>query len=1058
MNYSNLMEAQRDEVYLKGVATKILQHMDRIRNVSDLSRSRRWVMELIQNARDLAYPEEKVKIRIELSDNTLKFMHSGKPFRVQDILSIVNQVSSKGGDDSFVGQFGTGFMSTYQLSEQVDIDSILADTYEGVPLPPKKFHITLDRQGHDVKEILSCISQNMNDLRDVDNGSETSVDPNAFNTVFTYHLNTADSLDAARTGVEDLKHTILFIMLFSRHIKSIEILADNTETLYERIGEKTLSGGLKYAEIICQRGQDRKNYGLVYCEDGKLSAAALIDGNNRFIPLSPKTSRLFIDFPLIGAESFPFPVVINDIEFKPNEPRSGITLVDNERSVDAKINKAIMQRAVKLYGEMINTAKELGFSGFENIISSPSFKNDKEISEAWFTENVSKRLCEIISAVPIIPTQNGFKSLSDGKLRLISYKTEKQARLLKELTAPLKECFVPNDTINWAAAFKSYSVAPEKIISAEKLCNDAVHYVDVSLDRESCTVSKWCSALYSAALEETELGMKIHSGEYAIFPDQEQKTGLHNIKSIYIDRDIPEVIKQICDRLDEAGRDIHIRSRLLSAEFSPQDTDQIPVYEASKIKSYISDMMQHYFFTPADRNQKFREAVLLMLACEKNGELYNILKRIYPDKLPEKTDVGDFYDENTWFYANKDSIDIICGEIEKYSTLDTLSEAIKSESSDDTMQWLNSLLKYDVGVERRIYPNIYGNLICALLNKSGNIFQRLPSFNAVSEPLLRILEKIYPKGPGYIYDFEYIFDRRMQSDLLPARTLTDEHFSVKINNAVKSCMNSQALGESPENIQQACTMLLNYITKNPDKAWEYFPDFASEENRMKLLTPNEAVKMSDKANALDGLMKKYNMDDVEEIEKIISQKQQGEYQNGGFNQQWDCGFAGIDVSGMSRKDLEAFCRKVGTEGELFVFNDVCDSLEKAGWALNSKDGHTAVFKNGAGDSAEVFRPDSSSYHQCGWDIRIGITREASKELYYIEVKTHTSNSAYKGEINLSREQFSMLTKNKANYIIAMAEYNKAQDKCVNSIYYKDIFGNMGEGSILVNSGILLYVK
>ena len=65
--------------------------------------------------------------------------------------------------------------------------------------------------------------------------------------------------------------------------------------------------------------------------------------------LSDRLPRLFVDFPLIGAESLPFPVVVNCRNFRTNEPRSGITLVDNQASKDALVNKEIMDRAVRLW-------------------------------------------------------------------------------------------------------------------------------------------------------------------------------------------------------------------------------------------------------------------------------------------------------------------------------------------------------------------------------------------------------------------------------------------------------------------------------------------------------------------------------------------------------------------------------------------------------------------------------------------------------------------------------------------------------------------------------------
>lgn len=43
MGYRELIDWNIGTVYQTGIATKILQHMDRIRNESDISQSRRWI-------------------------------------------------------------------------------------------------------------------------------------------------------------------------------------------------------------------------------------------------------------------------------------------------------------------------------------------------------------------------------------------------------------------------------------------------------------------------------------------------------------------------------------------------------------------------------------------------------------------------------------------------------------------------------------------------------------------------------------------------------------------------------------------------------------------------------------------------------------------------------------------------------------------------------------------------------------------------------------------------------------------------------------------------------
>lgn len=64
-----------------------------------------------------------------------------------------------------------------------------------------------------------------------------------------------------------------------------------------------------------------------------------------FYPCRPTPPRLYIDFPLVGSEQFPFPVVLNSLAMRPNEPRSNISLVEHEESLDARENRALVDRA-----------------------------------------------------------------------------------------------------------------------------------------------------------------------------------------------------------------------------------------------------------------------------------------------------------------------------------------------------------------------------------------------------------------------------------------------------------------------------------------------------------------------------------------------------------------------------------------------------------------------------------------------------------------------------------------------------------------------------------------
>ncbi len=599
MTYRELIEEKISSVYQAGIATKILQHMDRIRNVSDTSQARRWVMELFQNSRDVAYEDQPVKIRIVLTDNCLSFFHNGKPFRVKDILSIINQVSSKSPDESTIGQFGTGFMTTYQLSEVVEINSILKD--EGLPYKP--FSIQIDRQGIKKEEILEGIFKTMNDLKTADDADELSnYDKNAYNTEFKYLLNHKENYEIAKIGMNDLKDTILYVLLFSEKIEQVELIYNTSERndsiVYSRVNNTPITEKLNKLHLtektIKNNILTEKNHYLIHlCENG-MTLAAELDETNQFIPFPKYTPKLFVDFPLIGAENFPFPVVINHREFKTNEPRSGITLVDNINSRDAIINKELMKQAVALYQSFLQHCIQCNYTRLEAIVEIPTWFPNKEWSETWVKAHIYHKLYDIISHEEMIETTDGKKALSNLNMFLIhATGTEKEG--IKKLANGLLRHSIPIGNEYWYEALQGYEIPETKILSLSKFAKNATTYLKTYVDETKIPAIKWCQSLYLLCKSNLELETELKAGNLSIFPNQDEEDWkmrkLFNAMQIKKDPDIPEILKKVSDTLDKlqgsnGEEGLFLRKSLLHKEFEVE-TPELETYEKIRLTNHI---------------------------------------------------------------------------------------------------------------------------------------------------------------------------------------------------------------------------------------------------------------------------------------------------------------------------------------------------------------------------------------------------------------------------------------------------------------------------------------
>ena len=70
----------------KLISDKIIRILKTIKNDPDIS-SKRWVWELMQNATDVKYDNEKISVQIILDENLLVFKHNGKYFKLNHILA-----------------------------------------------------------------------------------------------------------------------------------------------------------------------------------------------------------------------------------------------------------------------------------------------------------------------------------------------------------------------------------------------------------------------------------------------------------------------------------------------------------------------------------------------------------------------------------------------------------------------------------------------------------------------------------------------------------------------------------------------------------------------------------------------------------------------------------------------------------------------------------------------------------------------------------------------------------------------------------------------------------
>jgi len=359
---------------------------------------KRWFWELLQNAKDSVAVDDKVNVKIEISDNEISFSHTGNPFKVDEILSLIIQGSSKIEDDNKTGRFGTGFMTTYLLSKKVKIAGQLED--DG-----GFFEFELNRDVKDSKDVNAIkeffkLQKDSND-KFIDSIRESSyLGQDKFQTRFVYNLDEKGKITAEK-GLISLDELIPFTQIFNNQVGTITVIKDGETATYEKRkldnyeidNNKIEEWGLKSStsDVELKAYLIRDNEFDIVCVTEKKDDSEYLKNLNSLYP------KLFFTFPLIGTEELGIPFIINSILFDPKIERDGIYLKNegNESNGITKNKELItksLELAIEIFPELI---KKNNIKSLFNIFDFSKSKEYSWIENSWFT----KLKCNLIDKI-----------------------------------------------------------------------------------------------------------------------------------------------------------------------------------------------------------------------------------------------------------------------------------------------------------------------------------------------------------------------------------------------------------------------------------------------------------------------------------------------------------------------------------------------------------------------------------------------------------------------------------------------------------------------------------
>lgn len=578
--YKKKFEASENRAHYKNIATKILREMTNLRSLVDNSpiAPRRWVWELIQNAKDV-HQEDGVKIILDYHKNGessyLSFKHNGKPFTADNIRFLIEQISSKdrevdeGGKPITTGKFGTGFLTTHLLSEKVLVKGVAKEP----ELNYRQFEMELDRTGFELDEITDSVQKSKDTVQDLDDRPffHDYIEGN-YNTVFNYYLTDQTGHLVAEKGIEDFKKCLPYTFVFVEELKSVKL--KHSDTLFKNsINYDELSPKINAIEIEVQKSTeiaDNKVLTFAVLTKNLTSITIpvkIVEKAVTILPIDKHVPTLFCDFPLIGTEVFNFPVIINNPTFNPTDPRDGIFLTTSPRAnPSSEKNKNYIKEAIELYFELLEFASKHNWENLHLLAQIRSLQNCPTwVDDNWYRKFVLNPIREKLLSVNIVRTANGdLKAIhtEEGKKFIWfpnSSNSKNRSALWEICNYWFPHCLPKKDDIElwnkliWKECGKLTSEQLADFIQGKETLEE------LSKVLSGIQANEWLEKYYSfIKIEDEEYDFIIN--HKAIFPNQHGKFVKKSM--LWKDKgDIGETFKEI---MSELGQDI--KAHLLNEE------------------------------------------------------------------------------------------------------------------------------------------------------------------------------------------------------------------------------------------------------------------------------------------------------------------------------------------------------------------------------------------------------------------------------------------------------------------------------------------------------------
>lgn len=710
MAYKSVVDNSISENNLKLTADKIIKDLDQLREEGKKSK-RRWIWELMQNAKDVPNRFGSVSIDVVLSHDKLTFSHNGNPFTVNNLTGLVQQVSSKHSDNKdmdVTGKFGTGFIATHLLSEEVIIKGIVHEEGNNA----KSFTLSLDRSGITSEELIPSIEKALLDLNNIDSSDRyRTVDryeenrlESHYDTAFSYQL-TSETLSTAQIGITDLIKTLPTALVFLDSIKQVRVKneIENTHFLF-KVKETSIIHS-EYSNIsveiineLDRNKDDFKCYILKTKEDIQLLVEQTKDLDFALIHSTlGEVPFIYRDFPLIGSEGFCFPFILNGKTLKPTERRDSIYL--NGRGKNAKENRQILERAINDSLEFVDFLVSQKAKNLYGVCMSglPEYNFDEDDdTKEWYIENIQQHYRRHLVEKRIVGKDDELIPLKDVRFPISKDKGADQLREL--MTQFLGSAKVPSidDQERWTDCLGPL----EEIVTWDL---DLVYGIDElaadisaqELFLETTAIEepiKWLNSFYQVIDEQNE--QKLHTYNKLVLNQMGDFKKLSDLSFEEFSEDesssfLPDPFLDLLLNLGINWRDNLVRRDLVLPNQGLRKKSM------SDLNSALNEIFKKEDFLGSDYAlDRLLEAHAIVTPNSQEDSLQRQLLKFAEHLFNKKTDLvpDRFAAKFNFEIVHRLLIKLINKGIEKYETIGKLSVGLCMER-EATLNWLDNYLR-----------------------------------------------------------------------------------------------------------------------------------------------------------------------------------------------------------------------------------------------------------------------------------------------------------------------------------------------------------------------------